>query len=259
MDQKLVDKNGLVKAGNYLVMHIPANKSAMVYRVVTVQNPGTPIMDYGTLEISSGDTFSTYDGSSDTAPADGYIPANSFTSSGMDFGLTDAYDENDMWYIPDDYRQRIFHVKQNVSPSWLRISYDIPKGVKQTKFQRDNVITGVDKEFGFSRGESEIIHIPNLRYGYLYGNDTNIPAYTRLKFTYGEYFVEIPSDPNVVWDILTKRKPAYWVTMPIVSYDPSVKVALEKDYGFDGFPLYPDYMVEEAKSAYEQLIGRKKI
>ena len=252
----VTDQYGLVKEGKYLTMFIPATMKAVVFRVLARQNPGREVYNYGSLPSTTSTTFPTYAGSSGTPTAAGQIPGASYTTSGFQFALSDGYVPNHMWYVPNEYNARIFHVKQEVTPNWIRLDYNIPRGVQQSKFQRDNVITGVSKNFGFARGNSELLHIPELRVGYLYGNDTNAEVNVNVKFTYGEYLVEIPKQPKVIFDILTHQTQSHWVTMPIINYDPTIKIALQKSYGFEGFSLYPKSEETAALQDYANIFAQ---
>ncbi|MCD6241032.1 hypothetical protein J7K27_05900 [Candidatus Bathyarchaeota archaeon] len=247
----VVDHLGLVLENNFLAVYIPAKNSALVFRVKSRQNRGFEELNYGGLPLSSGDTLPTYDGGSATVPEDGVLPARAYTKSGKGFPMTGAYDPNDMWYLPyRDYKDRLFHVIQYVTPSFIRIDLQIPRNVVQGRFQRDRVIVGVDKDFGFSRGVYETVHLPEIYYGYRWGNDTNIDLYTFVKFVYAEYIIEIPKDPELIFNILTKRIPCKWISLPINSWDVSIEGGLLKTYGFIGFKLYGIHQKEEAIREY---------
>ena len=249
-----VGKLGLLEENSFLVAYIPASNKALVYRVKAIVNKGYPIINYGPLPLPSGTPLSTYDGGSTTVPADGILPARAFTPTGISFPWTGAYDPSDMWYLPDSYRERIFHVIQYITPDFVRVDAEIPKGVNQGRFQRDKISTGVFYNFGFSRGKIEMIHIPEIRYGYRYGNDTNMDLYTFVRFVYGEYLIEIPTDPELIWNILQRKIPSKWVSLPINVYDDSIRRALTKDYGIEGFTLYPVNKKPEAISEYSSVV-----
>lgn len=254
----VLDRKGLVNANEHLVMFVPATKRAFIFRVIARNNPGSEVLNYGALPISSGESMSSYDGGAVAVPADGVMPARGYTSTGSSLAfdapsdVTGTYDSTDMWYLPEDYRERLFHVNTHITPSWLRVGVQIPKGTSQMRFQRDRTIVGVDKSYGFGRGAFETVHIPELRMGYLFGNDTNVRLYTAVKFVYGEYEIGIPTDPNAVYSILSKDVPAHWVTLPVTSYDASIRMAFMKDYGFEGYPLYPKSKKQDALTKYNE-------
>jgi len=118
---------------------------------------------------------------------------------------------------------------------------------------------GVEKLFGYSRGSIEDNPLPKLHYGYRFGNDSNLSVYTGVDFTYGEYVVEIPKDAELIFNILTRRVPSYWVTMPIAVYDDSIRRAFTETYGIEGFTVYPVTKREEAISEYNTLLKEVKV
>lgn len=246
----------MLRVGDVLVIYVPASNNALVFRIKEVYNFYRDL-PYGPLPLSSGDTLTSYDGGTVSVPADGVLPARAYTSNDISFPLNGAYDENDMWYLPASYRERLFHVIQRVSPEFIRIDVRIPKGVTQARFQRDNVILGIDKGFGFTRGVVETIHVPELRYGFRYGNDTNLPVYTSVKFTYAEYVVEPPTSAQEVVAVITKKL-GYWWVMPVTSYVDSIRNALVKTYGIEGFPVLPPEVAETKLSTYSRLLSKMK-
>ncbi len=254
----VTDEYGLVKENQFLTLTIPARNTALVFRVKTRYNRGSEVFNYGPLPIKSGDAFTSYDAASPTAPADGVIPARAY-SSGMKFPLPDAYDEADMWYLPEDYKERIFHVIQYITPAFLRVDVQIPINTVQGRFQRDEVIIGVHKDFGFSRGRIETVHLTKIHYGYRYGNDTNMPLYTTTKFIYGEYEVETPRDVELIFQILNHKVPSHWITLPITVFDRSVETAMNDCYGITGFPIYGLHQRDTALTTYNNLLRRVKI
>lgn len=255
----VTDSYGLVNENEHLVMFIPATKRALIFRVLARNNPGTEVLNYGALPIDSGSTMSSYDGGSVSVPADGVMPSRGYTNTSTSLSfetpsdVTGSYDSNDMWYLPDTYRERLFHVNTFITPSWTRVGVQVPKGTNQMRFQRDRSITGVDKSFGYRRGCFETIHIPELRYGYMFGNETNIRTYTNVKFVYGEYEVGVPTNGSLIQAILSKDVPSHWVTMPITNYDASVRMALIKDYGFEGYRLFDKSNKSAAISEYDKV------
>jgi hypothetical protein len=257
---KVVDELGLVPEGEYLTLFIPAKSEALVFRVKSRVNRRYEVMPYGSLPISAGASLPTYDGGSVTVPASGVMPARAYIKDGIAFPTTlNVYDQSDMWYLPEDYRERLFHVIQYVTPAFLRIDVQVPSGVDQGRFQKDRVVTGIDKDFGFARGCYEIVHIPKVRYGYRYGNDTNIAVRTFVKFVYAEYIIEIPKSSQLIFDILTKRIPSHWITLPINYMDPKVEDYFRDVYGVTGFPLYRIDQKNEAIRKYDELLRGVKV
>jgi hypothetical protein len=259
---KVTDELGLVLENEHIAAFVPSTSKAFVFRVRSRANRGFERLHYGPLPIRSGTALSVYGGGTVTVPADGVMPGNSYVplENGLSFPTDlDVFDKTDMWYVPVEWRERLFHVILSVAPSWLRCQVDIPKGVAQPRFQRGKVSVGVEKGFGFSRGRLEVLHFPGLHYGYRFGNDSNLNVHTSATFTYGEYVVEIPKDANLIFDVLTRKVPSYWLTMPIFVYDDSIRRAFLEAYGIEGFPLYPINKRAEAVAEYEKLLKEVKV
>jgi len=249
---KMTDKR-LARENEFLVVFIPAIERALVFRVKSVINAGREYIHYGPLPVSEGDVLSTLDGGSISVPADGVLPARAYTGA-LTFSMSDVFDEDDMWYIPADYRERVFHVIQHITPSFLRVDAQIPPAVTQGRFQRDKKIIGVEKDFGFARGEFEMIHFPEIHTGYRYANDTNVDVRTSVEFTYGEYIVEIPKNSELIFDILTKKVESRWITLPISVTDPTITEGLKKTYGITGFQLFRLDQKDEAIAEYAKIL-----
>lgn len=249
----------LVQENELLTIFIPATQMAFVFRVRARVNMGFERFHYGPLPIPAGTPLASYLGGLVTAPADGVMPAMSFTPIGLSFPMRGVYDETDMWYVPEDYRDRLFHVILEVTPAWLRCDLQIPKGVPQNRFQRDKIITGLEMNMGFARGRMETVHIPKIHYGYRFGNDTNVAVRTAATFTYAEYIVEIPKDEELVFNVLTRRAPSRWITLPVNNYDTAIRSALLEVYGFEGFPLYPATGRERALREYRSLLAQARV
>jgi hypothetical protein len=252
------DEYGLCPENTFITVFIPATSKALVFRVKARANRRYEVMNYGPLPLSSGAVLPTLDGSSTTVPVDGVIPARAYTD-GLMFPMNGAFDENDMWYVPEDYRDRLFHVVQYVTPAFLRMDVQIPMAVTQGRFQKDKIITGINKDFGFARGSYETVHIPKVHYGYRYANDTNVPLYTFAKFIYAEYIVETPKNSSLIFDILTHRVPSRWISLPINIVDPTIEGALIETYGITGFPVYRMDERDMALKDYETILRGVKV
>lgn len=223
---------------DYLSVFIPAQKRSLVFQVVTKVNATTPIINYGALPLTSGLTLSLYAGGSVNVPADGQLPPGSYTSKGVKFPLpgsmTGSYDNNDMWYTNEEYRDRIFRIILQTDP-FVRVGLEYPLNVKQYRFQRDNVQVGPETDFGFADGVIETIQFPNIHQGWLFGNPTNLPLYTECRFRYEELIIRTPNDSEVIYDVLAGNIPRYQVNLPISVQDPSLQQNLLKNYGYYGF------------------------
>jgi hypothetical protein len=262
-----MDNLGLVRSGDYLTVFIPATQSALVFRVRSRVNEGREVFNYGPLPIASGTSLPTYEGTSTTVPADGVLPARSYVRDGITFpaltGMETVFTKSDIWYLSEDDRDRLFHVKTYVYPPVIRADVQIPAKVTQGRFQKERVITGVDSELGFSRGFIEVVHIPLLDYGYRFGNDTNLNLKTFVKFIYGEYLVEVPRNPDLIFDILVRKVPSLWVTLPVAYVDPKISDALVRVYGFPsdrlGFKVYRADERDRAVREYSELLRLLKV
>jgi hypothetical protein len=258
---------GLVRSGDYLTVFIPATETALVFRVRSRVNEGREVFNYGPLPISAGTPLPTYDGASTTVPADGVLPARAYIRDGISFpaiaGMENVYTKSDIWYLSEDDRDRLFHVKVYVYPPIIRTDVQIPSKITQGRFQRERVITGVDSELGFNRGFIEAIHLPMVDYGYRFGNDANLNLKTFVKFVYGEYLVEIPRNPELIFDIVVRRVPSYWITLPVAYMDIKVADALMRVYGFPreslGFKVYRADERAKAVREYADILTRLKV
>jgi len=249
------------REGDYLAVYIPPSNSALVFWVKSVANRGYQAIDYGPLPISSGSTLPTLDGGSATVPEDGVLPARAYTATGIQFPspVPNVHASSDMWYLQEDARDRLFHVFQRVTPAWLRVDVQVPTGVTQARFQANRATLGVDRAFGFSRGCAEVAHIPKLSYGYRYANEANLDVRTFVRFEYAEYVVEVPRNPRLIFDILARRVPSLWVSLPASTMDPAIERALDDVYGFRGFKVYREDEAQKAVKEYEEALKRAKL
>ena len=245
-----------LKANDYLAVTIPATQSAMVFRVKIPVNP-EPIFHYGAIPVPATGSLAGYDASSVSCVAAGVIPGRAYTAvgSGYAMALTSAYDASDMWYTNEDYRDRIFYIVAKTTPSFLQLGIEFPKGVQQYRFQRDNVMTGVGTNWGFSRGMIETVQFPDIHQSLRVGNDSNLAVYTGLQYQYNELIIETPRDPLTIYNILAGRIPSYRVDMPIQVQDPSIPINLQKVYGYTGFDMSLLSAPTEAVKAYTATLG----
>jgi hypothetical protein len=248
----------LVPEGGYLTVFIPVAEGAIVFRVKSRANRGYEVIDYDPLPIKAGTILPTYDGASTTVTADGVLPARSYTRDGIQFPpiVSGTFSNTDMWHTPEDDRDRLYHVKLYVYPPVIRVDVQIPTRVTQGRFQRGRSVVGVDSDFGFKRGSIEIVQLPYIQYGYRFGNDTNLNLKTFVRFVYGEYVVEIPSSPELIFDVLTRRVQSYWVTLPVNYSDPLIADTFRRVYGFpvrDNVPqLFRIYRHDERDRAIRE-------
>lgn len=256
----VTDDYGLVNNNEHLTVYFPYNNKAMVFRVVSRYNAGFEKYWYGNLPLAASTVLSTYDGSSATVAAYGRLNARAYVT-GLKFANSDTWDTTDQWFVPYTWNNRIFHSKLHVTPSFLRLGVQIPSNVNQQRFQREEVVGGADlmNGVGYTHGDLELIHFPEVHYGYVVGNDTNLAIDVRCSFTYGEYIVEVPSNPEVIFGILQKLAPSYWFTMPMTSSDQTMTQGLKKTWGFDGFTLYPLQKKAQAIEDYRSILTSKDV
>ena len=257
----VVDKNGLVKDNELLTVYYPSTNKAMVFRVITRQNKEFETIDYGTLPLTAGDSLVTYEGAVATVLTTGVMPARSYTT-GKEFAFgNDIWDPSDMFFVPYTWNDRVFHVKTYVKPGFIRVGLQIPVGVNQSRFQKERVIGGVNYQtgFGYKFGEMETVHMPEIHYGYMFGNDTNLSLVTGVKFVYGEYIVKIPNSASLIFDVLSKSYPAHWVGLPITTADSTITQSLKKTWGFDGFSVYPNLKRDQAIQEYGAILKSQDV
>ena len=255
--------SNLADENEYVVMYLPPWGKAFVFRVVGVDNKGREDLNYGPFPTTTSTNLGSYSGGSPTVAAAGEIPARSYTNNGLSFPLPsgfaqNAFDDSDMFYLDTDMNYKLFHTLIQINPVFLRADVQLPIGVRAYNFQ-NTVPMGVDQPGGYSRGFLNLLWIPRIHMGVRIGNDTNWNLRTGLFFRYREYDVEIPRDPQLVYNILTRKekRAVHWVTMPINTQDSTITQALQNAYGFDGFPMYSASPAKEqvALPEYQKLMG----
>ncbi len=261
-----VDEYGLVRQGQYLVVYIPATETALVFRAVARWNDGFERFDYGPIPITPTSQTGSYTSGAGSVPSTGIIGAYTYTINGLEFPYqsTSAYvlqnqpdDPNDLWFLKRDYNDRLYQILAYFTPSWLRTSIQIPLGTNQTQFDKNAVQTGITSSLGYKRGFMETVQLPYLHYGWLFGNDTNLPVYTMARFIYGEYKVEIPTQAETIFNVITGATPAHWVTLPITSFTGLLERAFNEVYGheFKGFKVYPAGQRQTALADYAAVLA----
>jgi len=264
----VTDKLGLVNENEHLTVYFPQNNKAMVFRVVSRYNAGFETIDYGKLPITASTILKTYEGSNVTVASTGRFPPRAYATN-IRFPMSNVWDSTDMWFVPYTWTNRIFHSKLVVRPSFLRVGVQIPTNVNQQRFQREQVVSGVDaavgtytggtSALGYKRGGIDLVHFPEIHYGYTFGNDTNLNLNTRARFHYGEYIVEIPNSADFIYGVLSKQVPSLWISMPCSTTDAQINQGLRKTWGFEGFTLYPGLKKTTAIQDYNQILNSKDV
>lgn len=231
---RVVDEFGLVRENNIIVVHFIYNNTILPLRVVRRNNKGNEFFIYGSLPVS----FSGYDA--------GIIPARQ-TSTEFTFTYTRLLPEEqtDMWYFTE--KKKIYHVYINIEPAYmLRVFRRIPYGSTSYVFRSVSAspTNALEIEFGFTRGKwIEQVFLPSIKIGWIVANPTNVDLRTYVKFIYGDYDVEFISNPEVIWDIMTGRIQAHWVSFggiaPITTG--VINKSLEALHAVQ-VPLLPTYM-----------------
>ena len=169
-----------------MTVYIPGLRSAYVFRVVSRVNRGFEVFEYGLLPIAAGTSLPCLDGGTVSVPANGVLPARSIVSPGIEFPApsfieANVKDKTNMWFIPADWRDTLFHIKMFVRPAFIKVDLEVPRGVRQLRFQRDAII-GAEYDAGFKRGFIEVVQLPELRYAYRFCNETNLSVYESHKW-----------------------------------------------------------------------------
>jgi hypothetical protein len=255
----VVDPYSLTRPNSFLNLFIPATNRSVVLYVKYRHNPNYTLLNYGPLPTTTSSAFSNYNGlaggtgggsnpaGNGQMPASSWIKGINFPSqnalSSVSFNVsgTFPFGSSDIFYSQN--ANRILEVYQAVWPRWVRVGIDVPVSQSQQSLQ-DTVTGGVDQDFGWNRGRSYAVHLPWIHYGYDYGNDTNLPIYTKVFFRYAEQEVALVTDPQLIFDIINNKRPNHYVQMPIVQSQSTISQALQQAYGFPtstpGFPVYPD-------------------
>jgi len=200
---RVVDELGLVRENGIIVVHFLFNNTILPLRVVRRANKGNETFTYGALPVS----FSGY--------SSGVIPSRQ-TSTEFTFTYSRLLPEEqtDMWYFTDE--KKIYHVYINIEPAYmLRVFRRIPYGSTPYVFRSVSAspTDALEIEFGFTRGKwIEQVFLPNIKIGWIVANPTNVDLRTYVKFIYGDYDVEFISNPDTIWDIMTGKISAHWVT-----------------------------------------------
>ena len=231
------------KDNSLLALYLPAFEKFLVYKVRKVRNGIYRRINYGLLPLDAGETvnvFSDEGGGTTTTPDVGCLPAYTYVTDLTFPPLKNAnlfYDPSDMFYYPVDVKDMLVHYVLRLTPDWLRITANIPKGVSQVRMHNGRIHLAVDSPYGWVRGGMEIVQLPGVHYGFNIANDSNMPVYVKVVFDYCEYEVEVVREAKTIIDVKEGKVKAVWVTLPMYVPDERVRLTLENAYGFDGIPI----------------------
>lgn len=232
--ERILDAKGLVEDNKVISIYIPSVDAILPLRVIYRENRGYEEFNYGPIPVS----FSGYE--------DGVIPAEQETSTIM-FRYTKLPPElaEDMFYYTES--GKLIHARIKISPILLRVMTEVPLGSKVYSFQ-DKVTQGLTEDFGWFRGEIEMVFLPKIHVGFRFYNPTNLDLRTNVHITYAEYRVEVVKDVDILYKIVTKQYPAYWISFGgkyrFVQLEDAVRV-----YGIPGteqlIPRLPEWTSKE--------------
>ncbi len=212
MSNGILDKLGLVKANNYLVLSFPQWKGILGFRVVARVNEGYERINYGPLPVAGvlvghGNVAGVVDGPSASGP---------FSFS---WAILPPEQRPDMfWY---DKPERLLHVKKlDIVPYTLRKFMWLTTGTQQANYlQEAPADPRTPTDFGFWRGTKEIVFMPYMHVQFEMANMTNMDLYTYARMIYGEYLIDMIEDPLTLYNLMNRKgeyaeRNAYWFTYP---------------------------------------------
>jgi hypothetical protein len=264
-----VHEKMFVEQNEYLTILIPPTNTMYVFRVIKVRNPNFDTIPYGPLPLPAGTVLSSLRGTSVVVPADGVFPAFGVASGDTSIMFPPplppnqakaVFDPSDMWFLgqaPKKPLNTLFHIYHVISPEFLRVQLEIPKGNSQLQFQEARTALTVASTFGWNRGRIEVIQFPGIHYGYAYANDTNLNVFTNVTFYYKEYQVSIPSDPLLIFYLIIGRIPSKRWVFPVQNIEGLIQQALVNAYGFEGFPVFRIDEREKAIGEYKRILMTK--
>jgi len=160
---------------------------------------------------------------------EGEIKARSATS-GFKFkdrtGRLTGEQAGDMFYHKK--AEKLIHAYIDIKPHLFRIYREIPTGVKQVVY---------------------LDAVTDLK--------------TNVMIKYAEYEVEIPRDAETIFNLMMRKVPAHWYTLPVTSKHSNIDRMFTEIYGFKegryGIPFYRSYEREKALSEIPEILSGVKI
>jgi len=174
----------------------------LAYRVVARVNTGFERINYGALPLPNW------------AARTGLIAANA--SSGRflwPWGVLPAERQTDMWWF--DNNNKLIISRWNIRPLMLRNFLFLAVGTQEIVYM--GIATADDtvpSDFGYWRGSIELPVLPYMHIQMSSFNMTNMDILADASFEYAELQVELVRDPVLLWELMTRRKRAHWMTYP---------------------------------------------
>ena len=201
-ETQVLDENGFVKENEYLVVSFPMFQGILAYRVVARVNAGFENINYGALPLPN------------FAARTGLIAAGA--SSGRflwPWDVLPAERQTDMWWF--DNNAKIMQVRWNIRPLMLRNFLFLAVGTQEAVYMGIAVADdAVPSDFGYWRGSIELPVLPYMHIQMSSYNNTNMAILADASFEYAELQVELVRDPTLLWELMTRRRRAHWMTYP---------------------------------------------
>jgi len=249
---RVLDENGFVREGEHVLIVFPAYNSVLPLRVKAVVNKNANWWNYGPLPYTFSDIG-----------VEGVVKARSCTD-GFRFkdrtGRLTGEQAGDMFY--HNKPSKLIHAYVDIKPHLFRIYHEIPSGVKQyTYMEAVTFTTSVDEytsDFGYTTGVVEMFFLPGFHIDWFVANWTNMNLRTNVMIKFAEYEVELPTDPKLIFNLMMRRVPSYWWTLPVTSSRVEFDRMFSDIYKFPaevkGIPLYRSYEEEKALREIPDLI-----
>jgi hypothetical protein len=251
-ESRVLDSDGFVKEGEHVLIVFPLYDSVLPLRVKSIANKHAKWFNYGPVPC----TFAGY--------PKGVIPGKSVTE-GFRFvditGRLTGEQAGDMFYHTKPHK--LIHAYIDIRPHLFRIYQEIPTGAKQMVYMEAVThTTEVDaptSDFGYTTGVKEQFFLPDFHIDWFLYNGTNMALRTNVMIKYAEYNVEIPRDTSLIFDMMMRRVPAYWWTLPITTDRAEFRRMFEERYRFPrgqcGVPFYRAYERDRALREISALLA----
>ena len=201
----ILDDMGFVKENEYIVVSFPMFRGILAYRVMARVNKGFEKINYGALPIPTAVPW---------AARTGLVPANS--NSGpfpWPWAVLPAERQTDMWWF--DNNDKLVSSRWKISPYMLRNFLFLAVGTQEIVYL--GIATAdatMPSDFGYWRGTLELPILPYMHMQMSCFNMTNMDLLADVSFEYAEYAIELIRDPQLLWELMTRRKRAHWQTYP---------------------------------------------